>query len=60
MKISEMIKVLQQTQTKQGDIELFSEQNDGYSTWAEPATISIQYREIWHKHPAGKKWFVSA
>lgn len=59
MRISAMIARLQTLQEKVGDIELFSEYNDGRVTWAEPTNLNITNREIWPGHSAGRKNFVT-
>jgi len=58
MKISETIHRLRVLQAKIGDVELFMEDNDGRSTSAVPFRPAIEYKEIWPKHSAGKKYFI--
>jgi hypothetical protein len=60
MKLEQLIAELQQQLALVGNVDLYTEVNDGRSTSAYSLrTPVIKYREIWKGHPAGKKWFLS-
>ena len=47
MRISELIKYLQEQQKRFGDIPLVSEKDDGRSSWVSPTTLQIKYKQNW-------------
>lgn len=58
MKLSEFIKYLQEQQKQIGDVELYTEVDDGRSTYSAKLNPRIIYRKIWPKHPDPAKWYL--
>ena len=58
MKLSALIATLQAFQRKLGDVEVFTEYNDGRATFAEEPHPVVRHREIWKGHSAGKRYFI--
>lgn len=58
MKISEVIAALESAQRELGDVELYSQVNDGRSTFAEKVNAKVVYTAIWAGHSQGKRNFL--
>lgn len=58
MKLSEVIKYLVDELNTRGDVEVYKVVSDGRSTYSEKYQPLLAYREIWRKHPDGKKHFL--
>jgi len=58
VKISEVIKLLQEFQGRFGDIELYKQQDDGRSTWGEKWKPAIKLQKIWPKHPEPAQYYI--
>ena len=58
MKISALIRRLQEVKNAHGDVILWTECNDGRSTYAMPVSLDIKQRKIWKNHPQGVKIFL--
>ena len=59
MRINDIIAALIKEREKRGNIRVFVEDNDGRSTSAREANVSIKYKEIWPNHPAGMLDFIT-
>lgn len=59
MKLSAVIAALEAEKTRLGDVEVFTEYNDGRCTTCETPRPQVKHREIWRGHPAGKRYFIS-
>jgi len=46
MKVSELICLLVELQKNKGDVTLYSEKNDGRSSWVSPIQVSIDLRRF--------------
>jgi hypothetical protein len=51
MKVSELIRRLEAYKAIMGDITLYSEKEDGRSTWASPMTLDITCKQLTKKTP---------
>ena len=58
MKISEVIKSLEDYKKQHGDVSLFKVEDYGHASFAYPYIAKIEYKEIWKNHPDGKKFFI--
>lgn len=51
MRLSDVIRKLQEIEYEIGDVDIFTEKSDGHSTWAELADPSVEWRRQWQGHP---------
>lgn len=58
MKLSELIRYFTEQQRLHGDVVIYEECDDGYSTWAQPIKPKVEFRKIWKGHPEPAHYYL--